>query len=129
VTTTVLNHSYTTREVRVAVNVQIAYDSDVDLALKLLEEIGHGEPRVDKSQNPPAAFFASFGDSGINLQLGVWITDPENGQLNLQSTLNRAIHARFAEHGIRIAYPQREVRIWGENAPARPASATPENPA
>jgi small-conductance mechanosensitive channel len=57
------------------------------------------------------AFLASFGDSGMNLELGVWINDPQNGQLNLRSALNRKILARFRENGIRISYPQREVRV------------------
>lgn len=124
VTTTVLNHSFTTREVRVAVNVQIAYESDVELALKLMEEIAREQPRVDTRGNVPAAFLASFGDSGLNLELGVWIRDPENGQLNLKSALNRAILSRFAAHGIRIPYPHREVRVIEKPAP----SASPPPP-
>jgi small-conductance mechanosensitive channel len=55
VTTTVLNHSYTNREVRVAVPVQVAYDSDVELALKLMEAAGNAEPRALKTApNAPA---------------------------------------------------------------------------
>jgi len=122
VTTTVLNHSFTTREVRVAVQVAIGYDNDVDLALKLLEEVAGTEPRVDLKVLPPMAFLASFGDSGMNLELGVWINDPENGQLNLRSALNRKILARFAENGIRISYPQREVRVLpAESGTPKPA--------
>ena len=39
VTTTVLNHSYSNRDVRLALPVQISYDSDLDLAMRLIEEI------------------------------------------------------------------------------------------
>jgi len=124
VTTTVLNHSFTTREVRVAVQVTIGYDNDVDLALKLLEEIARTEPRVDLKVLPPMAFLAGFGDSGMNLELGVWINDPENGQLNLRSALNRKILARFGENGIRISYPQRDVRVL----PAEPGTPKPTIP-
>ena len=38
VTTTVLNHSYTSKNARVALPVQISYDSDVDLALKIMTD-------------------------------------------------------------------------------------------
>ncbi len=113
VTTTVLNHSYTSRDVRLGLPVQIAYESDLDVALKLLESAALANPRVMKSPNPPTAFVVRFGDSGIELELGVWILDPENGQLNLRSDLNRAIFRAFAEHGIRIPYPQRELRVRG----------------
>ena len=48
VTTTVLNHSYTSREIRVAVPVQVSYDSDVERALALMEEAARAQPRVLK---------------------------------------------------------------------------------
>ncbi len=113
VTTTVLNHSYSNREVRLALPVQVSYDSDVDQALKLMEEAARSEPRVLKASNEPAAFLVRFADSGIDLELGVWINDPENGQLNLRSALNKSILRSFVANGIRIPFPQREVRHLG----------------
>src|SRR5207247_5591678 len=38
VTTTVLNHSYTSRDIKVGVPVQISYESDLDLALRVMTE-------------------------------------------------------------------------------------------
>ena len=63
--------------------------------------------------NEPAAFLVRFADNGIDLELGVWIKDPENGQLNLRSALNKAILRSFLANGIRIPFPQREVRHLG----------------
>jgi small-conductance mechanosensitive channel len=60
---------------------------------------------------PPKAFLARFADSGIELELGVWIGDPEIGTLGIRSELNLAIWRAFQEAGIEIPYPQREVRI------------------
>ncbi|HVO90067.1 MAG TPA: mechanosensitive ion channel domain-containing protein, partial [Casimicrobiaceae bacterium] len=114
VTTTVLNHSYSTRDVRVAVQVQVTYDADVELALRLLGEIARRQPRILGEPNAPAAFVTSFGDSGINLELGVWINDPHLGQGNLKSDINREILREFAAHGIEIPFPRREVRVLGE---------------
>jgi small-conductance mechanosensitive channel len=127
VTTTVLNHSYTTRDVRVAVQVQVAYGTDVELALKLLEDIARRTPRVRGEPLAPGAMLTSFGDSGINLELGVWIVDPENGQMNLRSVLNREILAEFTARGIQIPFPQREVRIIGDEATSgeRTSEASP----
>ena len=127
VTTTVLNHSYTSRDVRLGLPVQVAYESDLELALQLLEAAGMAHPRVMKTPNPPKAFVVRFGDSGIELELGVWILDPENGQLNLRSDLNRAIFRSFAENGIRIPYPQRELRIL-DGGKVPPAGNSPEGP-
>ena len=130
VTTTVLNHSYTSKDVRVGIPVQVGYDSDVDLALRLMEEAGAAEPRVLKAPNAPTAFVVRFGESGIDLELGVWLADPEAGQLGLRSSINRAILRAFQAHGIRIPYPQREVRILTEAAPDTAAAAlAPARPA
>ena len=53
VTTTVLNHSYTSPQVRIALQVQVAYDSDVEKALALLVEIALREPRVLRDAQAP----------------------------------------------------------------------------
>ncbi|HLX30655.1 MAG TPA: mechanosensitive ion channel domain-containing protein [Casimicrobiaceae bacterium] len=119
VTTTVLNHSYTTSQVRIAVQVQVSYESDVEKALALLTEIALREPRVLRDAQAPKALLVNFAESGITLELGVWISDPHIGQLDLKSSLNRAILKEFAAHGIAIPYPQRDVRIVGA-IPASP---------
>ncbi len=110
VTTTVLNHSYTSKDVRMAVNAMVAYDSDVDQALAMLEALAATEPRVLKTP-PPRAFLARFADNGIELELGVWLNDPEAGQLDLRSALNRKILAAFRERGIAMSAPPRELRV------------------
>jgi len=109
--TTVLNHSYSNKEVRMSIPVQVSYDSDVERALQLMAEAAAAQARVLRAPNPPEAFVARFGESGIDLELGLWINDPENGQLNLRSAVNRSILAAFAGAAIRIPFPQREVRI------------------
>jgi len=139
-TKTVLNHHSpsTTSDMRVAVNVAVSYDSDAERALTIMEELALAEPRVIKTANTPQAFLVRFGDNGIELELGVWIRDPENGQLNLKSSLNRAILRAFSANGIRIPSPQREVRLIGtlpaaadaapSGLPAAAATPTPAPP-
>ena len=122
VTTTVLNHSYTSPQVRIALQVQVAYDSDVEKALALLVEIALREPRVLRDAQAPKSFLVNFADNGITLELGVWINDPHVGQLDLKSSLNRAILKEFGAHGIQIPFPQRDIRIVGA-VPAQPDNA------
>jgi small-conductance mechanosensitive channel len=128
VTTTVLNHSYTSHEIRLAVQVQVAYDSDVDKALALLVEIALREPRVLRGPLAPQSFLVGFADSGITLELGVWINDPQAGQLNLRSALNRAMLREFAANGIAIPFPQREVRIVGDKSSVEDDSSGVKTP-
>jgi len=123
VTTTVLNHSLSAKDVRVAIQVQVAYGTDLERALELLVEVAGANPRVETREgHAPGAFVLRFADSGIDLELGVWIRDPENGQLNLRSDLNLAIWKAFQRNGIGVPFPQREVRIVGTIGGAAPAA-------
>src|SRR6185295_3911204 len=54
VTTTVQNHSYSDRSVRLVVKVQVAYDTDMAQALKVLEGVARGHARVLKEPEPTA---------------------------------------------------------------------------
>ena len=67
-----------------------------------------------------------FADSGIDLELGFWINDPENGQGNIRSAINLAIWRAFRANAISIPFPQREVRIIGGPAPAPAGPAGPD---
>jgi small-conductance mechanosensitive channel len=114
VTTTVLNHSRSSKEVRLALHFSVAYDTDLDLAMRLLIEAATKQARVLREPFAPQAYVAKFGDSGIELELGLWIKDPEEGRLNVSSDVNLAAWQAFNEHGVRMPYPQHEVRVLGE---------------
>ena len=112
VTTTVLNHSYTDKKVRLAVKVQVAYDTDVDAVLKFLPELVAEHTRVLKEPMPVVQITA-LADSGVDLEVGFWIGDPENGNGNVRSDVAARILSAFRARGIEIPYPQREVRVIG----------------
>ena len=57
-----------------------------------------------------------FADNGITLELGFWITDPQEGTQQLRSDINLAIWKSFKAAGIEIPYPQREIRLIGGGA-------------
>ena len=112
VTTTVLNLSYTSKDVKVSVPVQISHDSDPELAMRLMTGLAANEPRILRGGAfEPVVNVLQLGANGIDLELAVWINDPELGQGNLKTALNIVIWKAFRDNGIRIPYPQREVRI------------------
>ncbi|UTH73375.1 mechanosensitive ion channel family protein [Chromobacterium sp. IIBBL 290-4] len=113
---TVINQSYSDKNMWTSLPVSVAYGTDLDLALSLLKQAAN-QPRVLKNPSPNA-FVTLFADSGINLELGFWVADPENGFMGLKSDINLAIWRLFKQHNIDIPYPQREVRIVG-NLPAQ----------
>ena len=110
ITSTVMNHSYTSHELRIGIGLQISYDSPLETAMEIMREVADSHPRVLQKQ-PPKVFLKNFADNGIELELVLWINDPEEGQQNLRSEINLAIWRRFQEAGIEIPYPQRVVKL------------------
>lgn len=110
VTTTVLNHSYTDKRVRLAVRLQVSYRSKIDDVLPLLVEVAGRHPRVLRDP-APVALVTNLADNGIELELGFWIEDPERGSGNVRSEMSVLLLQEFGARGIEIPYPQREVRL------------------
>lgn len=108
----VINHSYSDRRVCVVVPLQVSYRSDLEAAMRIMVEAARRHPRALRDP-APKVLVKQFGDSGINLELGVWIEDPLEGQGSLRSDLYREIRREFQAQGIEIPYPQREVRVLG----------------
>ncbi|MCM8596450.1 mechanosensitive ion channel family protein [Accumulibacter sp.] len=107
------NESLTDPRSRVVVPVQVAYGTDLDLAMRLMVEAAKAQPRV-LADPAPQALLTAFADSGINLDLGFWIGDPHEGTGGVRSAINLAIWRSFADQGIEIPFPQREVRLVRE---------------
>ena len=112
ITTTVLNNTYADKQLRLSVKVSVAYSTDVTPVLALLAEIAGRNPRVLQDP-PPNALVVAMGESGIDLELGFWIEDPEKGRANVCSEISVEILAVFRARGIEIPFPQREVRVLG----------------
>ena len=112
-TSTVLNLSYTDRNMRVALPVQVSYRSDLDQVRRVLLQAVEGNPR-SLSQPAPNVLIKGFGESGIDLELAVWLGDPQNGVAQFRSEINAAIWDGFRREGIEIPYPQREVNVVNE---------------
>lgn len=110
VTTTVLNHSYSDTNVRMTIRLQVAYGTDVPLVQALLAEIALRQPRVLR-EPAPSTHLVNFADHGIELELGFWIADPEQGSQNVRSDISIDILREFRSRGIEIPYPQREIRV------------------
>ncbi len=114
---TIVNDSIDDTKVCRFVEVGISYDSDIDLALKIMREEAMIHPKCidartvrDKKNNVPQVVVRamSFGDSSINLRAYVWTRDPLQA-VQMHSDLNIAIKKRFDAEGIEIPYPYRTL--------------------
>jgi len=106
----VINWSYTDPRIRLKLPIRVSYRDDPELALQILLTACEGQPRV-LSDPAPVSRLMHFSDSGIELELRFWISDPQEGVNNVRSEVNRAIWRLFKEHKITIPVAQHDVRV------------------
>lgn len=106
----VRNLSFSDTRVRLVVKLQVAYASNIEMAMSLMLNVAKAHPRV-LTDPEPGVLLTDFADSGISLELGFWVADPEVGTGGVRSEISLAILKAFRENGVEIPFPQREVRI------------------
>ena len=121
-TTAVINHSYTSRNSKINMPVQVSYEGDLELAMALVKGAANAHARVLEEPHVDVQI-KGFGENGVDLNLAFWIPDPEEGSASLQSEIYLAIWRAFKQHDIVIPYPQRDVRMIA--APEIPAEKPP----
>jgi small-conductance mechanosensitive channel len=89
--------------------VQVAYGTDLEVLMPRLCAVVAAVPRV-LADPAPGCNLTQFAADGLELTIGFWIADPENGQVNVRSDVNRAILRALDEMGVEIPYPQRVLR-------------------
>lgn len=110
ITSEVTNWSYSDKHVRVKIPVQVSYADDVEHAMALMLEACSVSSRI-LGDPEPAVRLTAFEDSGIKLELRLWLDDPEQGVGSVKSDINLAIWKAFKTHNITIPFPQRDVHI------------------
>lgn len=94
---------------RVKVSVGVAYGSNVDEVKEMLLDIANAHEEV--IANPePGVFLTDFGDSSLDFLLSCRVASPLDA-FRVKSELRERINSRFAESGIEIPFPQRDVNI------------------
>jgi small-conductance mechanosensitive channel len=108
-TAKIVNESGGPTSFRIRGAVGVAYGSDVDHVLRVLESI---VPSLDGFCEDPAprARFRAFGPSSLDFELLAWISDPAQRGLQVHN-MNLEIYRRFAQEGIHIPFPQQDVWI------------------
>jgi small-conductance mechanosensitive channel len=106
----VINWSYTDPRIRLKLPIRVSYRDDPELALRILLTACEGQARVLRDPAPVSRLM-HFSDSGIELELRFWISDPQEGVNNVRSEVNRAIWRLFKAHKITIPMAQREIIV------------------
>jgi small-conductance mechanosensitive channel len=104
---------------RIRVRVGVAYGTDIDLVRATMIEIAHRHPEICEDPEPRVRF-RSFGNSGLDFELLVWIDEPVlRGRL--LDALNCEVYKEFGLRGIEIPFPKHDVYIRQAPPPPGPA--------
>jgi small-conductance mechanosensitive channel len=106
----VVNWTLSDRTRRAEILVRVAYGSDPDKVLEILQHVATEQALVLETPAPSAQMLR-FGESALEFRLFAW-TRIENF-LTVSSDLHKAVSAGLASEGIAIAVPRHEVRLSG----------------
>ncbi|RPF72079.1 mechanosensitive ion channel family protein [Aurantiacibacter spongiae] len=104
------NWSYSSKKVRMQVNVGVSYGCDMKIAQELMLKAAADCDRVLKNP-PPTVWMSEYGDSSVNFTIHCWIDDPEMGVGNVRSAVLNRLWNLFQESDIEIPFPQRDLNL------------------
>jgi potassium efflux system protein len=107
----VTNWTLSSKSVRIVVSIGVDYGSPVKEVRRLLLEAAdqHGLTLDDPA---PMVLFEDFGSDALLFGLYVWVEiKPDVSWKTIASDLRYMISTKFAEHGIEIAFPQRDIHL------------------
>lgn len=114
---TIVNDSIGSPEVCKFIEVGISYDSDLDLAMKIMQEESEKHPDAFDHRTEEQKLagmdlievrLLGFEDSSVQLRAFVWIRDSIDS-FRAHSDINKAIKRRFDAEGIEIPFPHRTL--------------------
>jgi potassium efflux system protein len=109
VTGKLLNWTLSDKINRIVVKIGVAYGTDTENALAMLQQIADEHPQILKDP-PPLVGFEGFGESSLDLVLRCFLPCLDN-RLKVITQLHVMIDRRFKEAGVEIAFPQRDVHV------------------
>jgi len=108
-TNKVINWTNQSRKTRFRINVGVAYGTDVELVINVLETAAADHPQV-KDKNSIKARFLDFGNSSIDFELLFFSNDVFRIE-NVKSDIRKTINQKFIENNITIPFPQMDLHL------------------
>ena len=130
---TIVNDSIEDMKVCRYIEVGISYDSDIELATRIMQEEAIKHPdcidvrtQVQKDKGVPQVNvrLLTFGDFSINLRAFVWTADPLKAN-QMHSDINKAVKKRFDAEGVEIPFPYRTL-VYKKDIPPNTKLQTEE---
>jgi len=123
----VINWTLSNSITRLIVPVGIAYGSDTDKARDVMLEAVKGHPKV-LSQPAPQVLFIGFGDSSLDFEVRVFLTNFED-RVPMRHVVHTETYKALAAAGISIPFPQRDLNIVSQGLPPEIHTTAPTKPA
>jgi small conductance mechanosensitive channel len=98
---------------QIDITVGVAYDTELNQALTLIQEVLRENARVLHELSPVVGV-RLLADSSINIAVKPWVAVTDYGPAG--NEINKSILEAFREHGIVVPFPQREVRLLQDAA-------------
>lgn len=115
VTQRVINWSIGDPRARIAIQIGVAYDSDVDLVTRTLIEAATSVENI-VADPPPRVQLMNFGDYSLDFRLLVWSNRPRR-HVQIRSDVNYRIFQLFQKRNIRIPFPTQEFLLNRNSLP------------
>jgi small-conductance mechanosensitive channel len=116
ITNQVVNWSHSNDYVRLDIYFGTAYGDDPHKVRELAIEAATTVDRVLDYPKRPVCHIVGFGDSSVDYILRFWIKDPTGGLTNIRGGVYLALWDAFKANDISIPFPQREVKMLGDQA-------------
>ena len=111
----VINWSYGDPRARIAIQIGVADESDIDLVTRTLIDAAQGVEHV-LTDPPPRVQFMRFGEYSLDFRLLVWTRTPRR-HVQIRSDINYRIFQLFKDRDIKIPYPTQEFLFKGGPLP------------
>ncbi len=108
----VINWSHQSKKTRFKIDVGVAYGSDVDLVIEILEDSVKENNAVAEKDNIEVRL-TDFASSSLNFQI-LFFSDDVFRIERIKSEIRKSINRKFAENGVVIPFPQVDIHYKKE---------------
>ncbi len=112
-TNKVINWSHQSKKTRFRIDVGVAYGSDVDLVIKILEESALEHKEVS-GKDLVEGRLVDFGNSSMDFQV-LFFSDSIFRINKVKSEIRRIIYRKFAENNVTIPFPQMDLHLKSDH--------------
>lgn len=118
---TIVNYSIVDSKIRATVDMGVSYDTDLDLARRVILEEANQCPHRDPEAEEPVVRVTGHLDFSIALRAYLWVKDIDDAWM-VRFWMYEHVKKRFDKEGIEIPFPYRTL-VYKKDLPPAPKEA------